>query len=138
MTMSRPLVLPITKEVLSGCVINPSMDRIENAARSFILRLYKPSLHLPSCFAARSMLPRLSQAARLFSSPSSPTSIARLPSLLTGMALVHQRSSRTVHTAACLIIGDEVLGGKVHVSSLFSSVLQLGMPADAPRDSRCG
>ena len=24
-----------------------------------------------------------------------------------------ERNSRTVHTAACLIIGDEVLGGKV-------------------------
>lgn len=24
-----------------------------------------------------------------------------------------ERNSRTIHTAACLIIGDEVLGGKV-------------------------
>lgn len=24
-----------------------------------------------------------------------------------------QRATRTIHTAACLIIGDEVLGGKV-------------------------
>jgi hypothetical protein len=28
-----------------------------------------------------------------------------------------ERNTRTIHTAACLIIGDEVLGGKV--SSLF-------------------
>jgi hypothetical protein len=27
-----------------------------------------------------------------------------------------ERNSRTIHTAACLIIGDEVLGGKVYKS----------------------
>ncbi|RKF79548.1 hypothetical protein GcC1_045024 [Golovinomyces cichoracearum] len=26
---------------------------------------------------------------------------------------VEERNTRTIHTAACLIIGDEVLGGKV-------------------------
>jgi hypothetical protein len=29
------------------------------------------------------------------------------------MASPDERQSRTIHTAACLIIGDEVLGGKV-------------------------
>ncbi|RBQ95891.1 hypothetical protein VDGD_20242 [Verticillium dahliae] len=34
------------------------------------------------------------------------------------MASADERNSRTIHTAACLIIGDEVLGGKtVDVSS---------------------
>lgn len=28
-------------------------------------------------------------------------------------ASAEERNSRTIHTAACLIIGDEVLGGKV-------------------------
>ncbi|EEY14983.1 molybdopterin binding domain-containing protein [Verticillium alfalfae VaMs.102] len=31
------------------------------------------------------------------------------------MASADERNSRTIHTAACLIIGDEVLGGKVRL-----------------------
>ena len=32
------------------------------------------------------------------------------------MASADERNSRAIQTAACLIIGDEVLGGKVWVS----------------------
>jgi hypothetical protein len=33
---------------------------------------------------------------------------------MTSSATFHENKSKTIHTAACLIIGDEVLGGKVH------------------------
>jgi hypothetical protein len=32
---------------------------------------------------------------------------------MTSSSSAEDRNSRTIHTAACLIIGDEVLGGKV-------------------------
>jgi hypothetical protein len=35
---------------------------------------------------------------------------------MTSSATFHANKSKTIHTAACLIIGDEVLGGKVHLS----------------------
>ncbi len=31
---------------------------------------------------------------------------------MTSSSTADERNSRTIHTAACLIIGDEVLGGK--------------------------
>jgi hypothetical protein len=40
---------------------------------------------------------------------------------MTSSSTADERNSRTIHTAACLIIGDEVLGGKV--SFLGGSVL---------------
>jgi len=33
--------------------------------------------------------------------------------VMTSSSTADERNSRTIHTAACLIIGDEVLGGKV-------------------------
>lgn len=38
-----------------------------------------------------------------------------MTSLTRASASADERNSRTIHTAACLIIGDEVLGGKVGV-----------------------
>jgi hypothetical protein len=35
---------------------------------------------------------------------------------MTSSNAADERNSRTIHTAACLIIGDEVLGGKVSLS----------------------
>ena len=32
---------------------------------------------------------------------------------MTSSSTADERNTRTIHTAACLIIGDEVLGGKV-------------------------
>lgn len=61
------------------------------------------------------MYARLNQLARHLSRPlpnylhnASP----RLSSLA-ARAMASERSKRTINTAACLIIGDEVLGGKV-------------------------
>ncbi|KAK1752082.1 MoaB/Mog domain-containing protein [Echria macrotheca] len=64
------------------------------------------------------MFSRLSQVARHLSR--SPPTLAHLsaaasrrkPLAGVNMATADERSSRTIHTAACLIIGDEVLGGK--------------------------
>ncbi|PNY28774.1 Uncharacterized protein TCAP_01297 [Tolypocladium capitatum] len=59
------------------------------------------------------MFSRLSLVARHFSAPSASLARAtRRPSFLARMALADERSRCTIHTAACLIIGDEVLGGK--------------------------
>ena len=81
--------------------------------------------HLDSSFPqpaflnfSRPMYSRLSHLARHFSRPlpgyahysaSTPASINRVMT----SSSADDRNSRTIHTAACLIIGDEVLGGKV-------------------------
>ncbi|KAI1379527.1 molybdopterin binding domain-containing protein [Hypoxylon crocopeplum] len=67
------------------------------------------------------MISRLSQLARHLSGPRS--SLGRISTTVTSgsrssgmasriMASAEDRDTRTIHTAACLIIGDEVLGGK--------------------------
>ncbi|EQL00675.1 molybdenum cofactor synthesis domain-containing protein [Ophiocordyceps sinensis CO18] len=43
------------------------------------------------------------------------------------MASANERSSRTVHTAACLIIGDEVLGGKTNSAYMARWCFSLGV-----------
>jgi hypothetical protein len=65
------------------------------------------------------MFSRLSQLARHLSKPlpnyAHTSAAAASVSTLRKMANVtaDERNSRMIHTAACLIIGDEVLGGKV-------------------------
>jgi hypothetical protein len=65
------------------------------------------------------MFSRLSQLARHLSRPLpnyTHTSAAAVSSAgrgaMTSSSTADERNSRTIHTAACLIIGDEVLGGK--------------------------
>lgn len=64
------------------------------------------------------MFSRVSQLVRHYSRPlpnyahNSATSIANRAMTL---STADERNTRTIHTAACLIIGDEVLGGKVCV-----------------------
>ncbi|ODA78010.1 hypothetical protein RJ55_06613 [Drechmeria coniospora] len=59
------------------------------------------------------MLPRLSQIARHLSTPPlSSLRSPRGPSAIARMAPSGERNARMIHTAACLVIGDEVLGGK--------------------------
>lgn len=105
--------------------------------RAFIRILSPPSLHLfsklhplpfsPACLLSglipcQSMFARLSQLSRHLYRPStfvpaatnplSSSSFSPLrPSTMTSPAIVN--ATKTIHTAACLIIGDEVLGGKV-------------------------
>ncbi|ROT40766.1 molybdopterin binding domain-containing protein [Sodiomyces alkalinus F11] len=65
------------------------------------------------------MFSRLSQITRHLSA-ASPIRTPKRPALINNtnglarsiMASADERNSRTIHTAACLIIGDEVLGGK--------------------------
>jgi len=68
------------------------------------------------------MFSRLSQVARHLSRPLpnyAHTSAAAFSGRMTSpSAAADERNSRTIHTAACLIIGDEVLGGKVGAAEL--------------------
>ncbi|KAH8680812.1 molybdopterin binding domain-containing protein [Xylariales sp. PMI_506] len=84
------------------------------------------------------MISRVSQLARHISRPrpnfghiSAAAATFRSAGLTsTSMASADQRNSRTIHTAACLIIGDEVLGGKtVDTNSAFMAkwCFQLGI-----------
>lgn len=64
------------------------------------------------------MFSRINQVARHLSRPLPNylhNSAARpsLGALSTSQAMAQERSKKMIHTAACLIIGDEVLGGKV-------------------------
>lgn len=62
------------------------------------------------------MFSRLAQITRHLSSPIAQGSRRTATSALVGSrmaATADERNTRTIHTAACLIIGDEVLGGKV-------------------------
>lgn len=62
------------------------------------------------------MFSRLSLVARHLSPPRpSLKHLSTTAPLSRIMALADERNARTIHTAACLIIGDEVLGGKVNV-----------------------
>lgn len=61
------------------------------------------------------MFSRLAQITKHLSAPAA-ASTRRFT--LGRMASADERNARTIHTAACLIIGDEVLGGKVWGQSL--------------------
>jgi len=64
------------------------------------------------------MFARLTQLTRHFPSAQTVTRAVKPASPIFGlarariMASADERNTRTIHTAACLIIGDEVLGGK--------------------------
>ncbi|KAH8651617.1 MoaB/Mog domain-containing protein [Tricladium varicosporioides] len=86
------------------------------------------------------MFSRLSQVARHFSrpfqnyvqNPTAPrsTAIGGIMTSSRANASAEERNSRTIHTAACLIIGDEVLGGKtVDTNSAYMAkfCFKLGM-----------
>ncbi|KAK7928148.1 molybdopterin binding domain protein [Apiospora marii] len=83
------------------------------------------------------MFSRLSQVARHLSRPQpnlghiSAAATSRSSGLASRiMATAEERNTRTIHTAACLIIGDEVLGGKtVDTNSAFMAkwCFNLGM-----------
>ena len=63
------------------------------------------------------MFSRLSQVARHLSRPlpnyAHASAASSAFSATTRVAMAQERSKRMINTAACLIIGDEVLGGKV-------------------------
>lgn len=84
--------------------------------------LFFLSIHLIySSFQRPFMFSRLSQLTRHLSRPlpnyahSSAASSAKnfKGGIMTSIISADERATRTIHTAACLIIGDEVLGGKV-------------------------
>lgn len=65
------------------------------------------------------MFSRISQLARHLSRPlpnyahTSAAAAASSAARVMTSSTADERNSRMIHTAACLIIGDEVLGGKV-------------------------
>jgi hypothetical protein len=69
------------------------------------------------------MFSRIAQVTRHLSSQTISPQLRR--SALSRMASADERNSRQIQTAACLIIGDEVLGGKVTLQFLLSPKLQL-------------
>ncbi|KAI1276198.1 molybdopterin binding domain-containing protein [Xylaria sp. FL0933] len=85
------------------------------------------------------MTPRLSQLAHHFARPrpnigyiptttTSRSSVNYTASRIMASALADGSNSRTIHTAACLIIGDEVLGGKtVDVRRLTVAALSFAL-----------
>ncbi|QBZ58898.1 hypothetical protein PoMZ_03856 [Pyricularia oryzae] len=77
------------------------------------------------------MYSRLSLIARHISRPlpslSQRTPIVKPRLLNFAMASADERNSRTVHTAACLIIGDEVLGGKTNSNTVAKWCFELGI-----------
>lgn len=103
---------------------------------SFLERnLPSPPLYTLITNTRNFMFARLNQVARHLSRPlpNYAHSSAAAPSLRglansfitasTGGATSTERNKRMIHTAGCLIIGDEVLGGKVG-SAAFQLVLQ--------------
>lgn len=61
------------------------------------------------------MIGRFNQLARHLSRPlpNLAHTPAGLAASMTSSAKFFENKTKTIHTAACLIIGDEVLGGKV-------------------------
>jgi hypothetical protein len=63
------------------------------------------------------MFSRVSQLARHLSRPlpnyAHTSAAGTFTSRIMTSSAADERNTRTIHTAACLIIGDEVLGGKV-------------------------
>jgi len=62
------------------------------------------------------------------SRPTSPTLSSLVRPGLAAMTSAHPNFTKPIHTAACLIIGDEVLGGKVRTISVRYRVYALTFP----------
>jgi len=66
------------------------------------------------------MFSRISQVARHLSRPlpnyTHNSAAGTFASRIMTSSTADERNTRMIHTAACLIIGDEVLGGKVHIA----------------------
>ncbi|KAL8337972.1 hypothetical protein RB598_006721 [Gaeumannomyces tritici] len=76
------------------------------------------------------MYARLSQAAKHLSGPRPGTAPWALGFARRGaMASADERNLRTIHTAACLIIGDEVLNGKVRTIFMLGHTSNLALTA---------
>ena len=83
---------------------------------------YRRTLHIPGDHSYiafyTSMFARLSQLSRHLSPPlprfsAAPASSAFLGTNIMTSITAAEKSKRMIHTAGCIIIGDEVLGGKV-------------------------
>jgi hypothetical protein len=83
-----------------------------------IMLQYLPTYLVNTYYTFYLMISRITQLSRHLSRPlpnylhTSASAFTPAKSL-TSRAMAAERSKKTIHTAACLIIGDEVLGGKV-------------------------
>lgn len=70
------------------------------------------------------MFARIGQLARHLSRPlpnyAHTSAAASRSSIMSSSAAAEDRGKRMIHTAGCIIIGDEVLGGKVKYSAAFA------------------
>jgi hypothetical protein len=93
-------------------------------ASRIVLHIHLTCIHLPfpiQIFHTSFMFARLSQVSRHLSRPLesyAQSSVSTSRSLLGGNIMTSvmsagEKSKRMIHTAGCIIIGDEVLGGKV-------------------------
>ncbi|OHW94752.1 molybdenum cofactor synthesis domain-containing protein [Colletotrichum incanum] len=79
------------------------------------------------------MFARLTQLSRHFPSAQTITQAVKPALPISGLALARimvsadERNTRTIHTAACLIIGDEVLGGKTNSAYMAKWCFSLGI-----------
>ncbi|GJC78140.1 uncharacterized protein ColLi_00978 [Colletotrichum liriopes] len=79
------------------------------------------------------MFARLTQLSRHFPSAQTITQAAKPALPISGLARARimvsadERNTRTIHTAACLIIGDEVLGGKTNSAYMAKWCFSLGI-----------
>lgn len=90
-----------------------SASHLQLLPKSDISRLFSTT---PPFSTHALMFSRLSQITRHLSTPISQGSRRTVTSAFIDSrmaATADERSAPTIHTAACLIIGDEVLGGKV-------------------------
>lgn len=94
-----------------------SMSRCRRWTSFMSTCCYIDTLTLPQAYH---MFSRLNQVARHLARP--------LPNYLHNSAfagpaaMAQERSKRTINTAACLIIGDEVLGGKVSTLEFYKMI----------------
>lgn len=85
----------------------PFLSPLQSSSRHWLV------LHVwPSNPTNPSSVPSIAQQLSFLSA--SPSPLQRNPATMTSSAAVN--ATKTIHTAACLIIGDEVLGGKVSFS----------------------
>ena len=101
------------------------ITRVEAPACAFLIE-HKNSRISHSSVRQSFMFSRISQVARhLSSAPVAVTAARTTRRFAFGSVMApisaDERNARTIQTAACLIIGDEVLGGKVDSPSVAST-----------------
>lgn len=109
---SSPALSPTPRRLAlpAGSLVRKNSFLLTNSMSSRVALLGRHLLRRPSLYSVQTAAPRLRQ------------SRAANTIMASGISL-DERNSRTINTAACLIIGDEVLGGKASFASDLVSKL---------------